>query len=241
MDRRLVRPLSSRAAHRRRRHGRRLRGRGSRARPEGRAQDDREPRRREGLPAQARVPRARRLSHPNLVALYDLVVADESCFFTMELLDGVDFISLPVARRPSTTCSRWRRRRTRRCATPTRDVADAIDRGESPTERARRSRRRATSSGCATRCRSSRAACTRSTRPARSIATSSRRTSRSRATAASCCSTSASSPSSSAGSGADGRSSAPSPYMAPEQCAGDVALTAGGRLVRASASCCSRR
>ncbi|HET9992930.1 MAG TPA: protein kinase, partial [Kofleriaceae bacterium] len=32
------------------------------------------------------------LSHPNLVALYDLVVADEACFFTMELLDGADLL-----------------------------------------------------------------------------------------------------------------------------------------------------
>src|SRR5438270_4826539 len=30
------------------------------------------------------------ISHPNLVALYDLVVDQESCFFTMELLNGVD-------------------------------------------------------------------------------------------------------------------------------------------------------
>src|SRR5580658_8943159 len=30
------------------------------------------------------------LSHPNLVALYDLVVDADKCFFTMELLDGVD-------------------------------------------------------------------------------------------------------------------------------------------------------
>src|SRR6187551_774992 len=33
------------------------------------------------------------LSHPNLVALYELVVAEESCFFTMELLDGVDLMT----------------------------------------------------------------------------------------------------------------------------------------------------
>ena len=33
------------------------------------------------------------LSHPNLVALYDLVVAADSCFFTMELLDGVDLLT----------------------------------------------------------------------------------------------------------------------------------------------------
>src|SRR3954469_11184390 len=33
------------------------------------------------------------LSHPNLVALYDLVVADEACFFTMELHDGHDLLN----------------------------------------------------------------------------------------------------------------------------------------------------
>src|ERR1044071_4794851 len=33
------------------------------------------------------------LSHPNLVALYDLVVAADSCFFTMELLDGHDLLT----------------------------------------------------------------------------------------------------------------------------------------------------
>lgn len=33
------------------------------------------------------------VSHPNLVALYDLVVAAESCFFTMELVDGSDLLT----------------------------------------------------------------------------------------------------------------------------------------------------
>src|SRR5882762_3963613 len=33
------------------------------------------------------------LSHPNLVALYDLVVDETSCFFTMELLDGQDLLT----------------------------------------------------------------------------------------------------------------------------------------------------
>jgi serine/threonine protein kinase len=33
------------------------------------------------------------LSHPNLVALYDLVVDGADCFFTMELLDGVDLLA----------------------------------------------------------------------------------------------------------------------------------------------------
>jgi eukaryotic-like serine/threonine-protein kinase len=32
------------------------------------------------------------LGHPNLVALYDLVVDPERCFFTMELLDGTDLL-----------------------------------------------------------------------------------------------------------------------------------------------------
>src|SRR5437868_2923226 len=38
------------------------------------------------------------LSHPNLVALYDLVVDDKSCFFTMELLDGEDLLSFTASR-----------------------------------------------------------------------------------------------------------------------------------------------
>jgi hypothetical protein len=33
------------------------------------------------------------LAHPNLVPLYELVVNDRTCFFTMELIDGVDFLS----------------------------------------------------------------------------------------------------------------------------------------------------
>ncbi len=40
------------------------------------------------------------LSHPNLVALYDLVVDTESCFFTMELLDGVDLLAYLWRRSP---------------------------------------------------------------------------------------------------------------------------------------------
>ena len=31
--------------------------------------------------------------HPNLVALYELFCADESWFYTMELLSGVDFVT----------------------------------------------------------------------------------------------------------------------------------------------------
>ena len=33
------------------------------------------------------------VSHPNLVSLYDLFIEDDVCFFTMEFVDGVDFIT----------------------------------------------------------------------------------------------------------------------------------------------------
>lgn len=34
-----------------------------------------------------------RVVHPNLVQLYDLVVTDTECFFTMQFVDGVDFVA----------------------------------------------------------------------------------------------------------------------------------------------------
>src|SRR5204862_7856297 len=40
------------------------------------------------------------VSHPNLAALYDLVVDGKSCFFTMELLDGSDFLTWVQLHRP---------------------------------------------------------------------------------------------------------------------------------------------
>ena len=41
------------------------------------------------------------VSHPNLAALYDLVVDGSSCFFTMELLDGNDFLTWVQPARPN--------------------------------------------------------------------------------------------------------------------------------------------
>src|SRR4051812_3554648 len=40
------------------------------------------------------------IAHRNLISLYDLVVDDQHCFFTMELIDGVDFLAYV---RPSRT------------------------------------------------------------------------------------------------------------------------------------------
>src|SRR5262249_14906421 len=32
------------------------------------------------------------VSHPNLVKIHELVLSDEQCFYTMEFVDGVDFL-----------------------------------------------------------------------------------------------------------------------------------------------------
>ena len=32
------------------------------------------------------------ITHPNIVCLYELVVEDARCFFTMELVNGVNFV-----------------------------------------------------------------------------------------------------------------------------------------------------
>ena len=47
------------------------------------------------------------IAHPNLVSLYELVVEDTDCFFTMELVDGVNLVE--YVREPA----RRRRRRLR--------------------------------------------------------------------------------------------------------------------------------
>ena len=39
------------------------------------------------------------LSHPNLVSLYDLVVDERACFFTMELVEGQDLLSYVASKR----------------------------------------------------------------------------------------------------------------------------------------------
>lgn len=50
------------------------------------------------------------ISHPNLVTLYDLFMAGESCFFTMELVSGRDFVSHcrgAAHRDPDSDSCRW--------------------------------------------------------------------------------------------------------------------------------------
>lgn len=47
------------------------------------------------------------LAHPNLATLYDLVVEDGACFFTMELIEGQDFLaSRPSRASSSRACTR---------------------------------------------------------------------------------------------------------------------------------------
>jgi serine/threonine protein kinase len=48
------------------------------------------------------------LSHRNLVRLYDLVVDDQECFFTMELVRGTDFVRWVAAAPPSERLARLR-------------------------------------------------------------------------------------------------------------------------------------
>jgi len=47
--------------------------------------------------------------HPNLVQLYDLVVTDADCFFTMQFVDGIDFVRWVRSGEPAGLVDRFRR------------------------------------------------------------------------------------------------------------------------------------
>jgi serine/threonine protein kinase len=82
------------------------------------------------------------LSHPNLVALYDLVVDDAACFFTMELVDGVDLLSYLWRRgeadlgfaATTTTVPRQKDTPLDLASAPTGALDDTVLRGSEPTE-----------------------------------------------------------------------------------------------------------
>ena len=92
------RPLPGAAAHRRGRHGRGLRGARPRARPAGRAQDDARPRP-DALFRFKREFRALAISATRTWPRWTSCIDERGWFFTMELVDGVDFLALGARRR----------------------------------------------------------------------------------------------------------------------------------------------
>jgi eukaryotic-like serine/threonine-protein kinase len=70
------------------------------------------------------------LSHPNLVALYDLVVDSDACFFTMELLDGDDLLAHLWDRPMDEPSSDWALAATADDIAPTPQIRDSRARSD---------------------------------------------------------------------------------------------------------------
>ena len=107
------------------------------------------------------------ITHPNLVNLYELVAVEDRWFFTMELVEGCNFLSY-VKESPEAAADRWN-------TDPTVMVERGVRGSAQPAPAARPPASTLMRSGCATRWRSWPRVSWRCTRPASCIGTSSRR------------------------------------------------------------------
>src|ERR1041385_54073 len=72
------------------------------------------------------------ISHPNLITLYELLSDESQCFFTMELIEGVDFLSWVTGREARVPTSESDNAATQTLLAPYEDAAAAAAVGFRP-------------------------------------------------------------------------------------------------------------